>query len=84
MPSSHHREDSTDPDLLDQEAAVIGLTFNPVSPTFLTFEPSAFLRPFDARDIRTEEQFFMLPSDIVRNASISAYVKIEPIVPLID
>ncbi len=34
--------------------------------------------------IRTEEQFFMLSSDIVRNASISAYVKIEPIVPFID
>jgi pimeloyl-ACP methyl ester carboxylesterase len=43
-------EDSTNPDLLNQEAAALGSTFNPVPPAFLTFEPSAFLRPFDARD----------------------------------
>jgi pimeloyl-ACP methyl ester carboxylesterase len=43
-------EDSTNPDLLNQEAAALGSTFNPVVPAFLTFKPSAFLRPFDTRD----------------------------------
>ncbi len=43
-------DDSTNPDLLNQEAAALGSTFNPVPPTFLTFEPTAFLRPFDTRD----------------------------------
>jgi pimeloyl-ACP methyl ester carboxylesterase len=42
--------DSTNPDLLNQEAAALGSTFNPVPPAFLTFEPTAFLRPFDTRD----------------------------------
>ena len=43
-------EDSTNPDLLNQEAAALGSTINPVPPAFLTFKPSAFLRPFDTRD----------------------------------
>jgi pimeloyl-ACP methyl ester carboxylesterase len=43
-------ENSTNPDLMNQEAAALGSTFNPVPPAFLTFEPTTFLRPFDARD----------------------------------
>jgi len=48
-------EASTNPDLLNQEAAALGPTFNtlgqgPVPPAFLTFEPTRFLRPFDARN----------------------------------
>ena len=43
-------DDSTNPDLMNQEAAALGSTFNPVAPAFLTFEPTAFLRPFDTRD----------------------------------
>ena len=48
-------ENSTNPDLLNQEAAALGPTFNtlgqgPVPPAFLTFEPTRFLRPFDAQD----------------------------------
>ncbi len=42
--------DSTNPDLLNQEAAALGSTFNPVPPAFLAFEPTTFLRPFDTRD----------------------------------
>ena len=43
-------DDSTNPDLLNQEAAALGSTFNPVPPAFLTFQPTVFLRPFDTRD----------------------------------
>lgn len=48
-------EDSTNADLLNQEAAALGPTFNTlghgsVPPAFLTFEPTRFLRPFDARN----------------------------------
>ena len=48
-------ENSTNPDLMNQEAAALGPTFNtlgdgPVPPAFLNFEPTTFLRPFDARD----------------------------------
>lgn len=43
-------DNSTSPDLLNQEAAALGSTFNPVPPAFLTFEPTRFLRPFDARN----------------------------------
>jgi hypothetical protein len=41
---------STDPSLMNQEAAVFGSTFNPVPPAFLSFEPTPFLRPFDIRN----------------------------------
>jgi hypothetical protein len=58
--SSQHREDSTDPDLLNQEAAALGLSFNPVPPAFLTFEPIAFPQPFDARD--TENGSTVVPA----------------------
>jgi pimeloyl-ACP methyl ester carboxylesterase len=48
-------ENSTNPDLLNQEAAALGPTFNtlghgPVPPAFFTFEPTRFLRPFYAQD----------------------------------
>ena len=48
-------ENSTNPELLNQEAAALGPTFNtlgqgPVPPAFFKFEPTRFLRPFDARN----------------------------------
>lgn len=48
-------EASTNTDLLNQEAAALGPTFNTlgqgsVPPAFLTFQPTTFLRPFDARN----------------------------------
>jgi pimeloyl-ACP methyl ester carboxylesterase len=43
-------DDSTNPDLLNQEAAALGSTFNTLPPAFLKFEPTRFLRPFDARN----------------------------------
>ena len=43
-------ENSTNPDLLNQEAAALGSTFNPAPPAFFNFEPTRFLRPFDAQD----------------------------------
>jgi hypothetical protein len=41
---------STDPSLMNQEAAALGSTFNPAPPAFLAFEPTPFLRPFDVRN----------------------------------
>jgi len=44
-------DDSTNPDLLNQEAAALGSTLNlNVLSAFLNFEPTVFLRPFDARN----------------------------------
>ena len=43
-------ENSTNPDLLNQEAAALGPTLNLAPPAFFTFEPTRFLRPFDAQD----------------------------------
>jgi len=43
-------DDSTNPDLLNQEAAALGPTLNIVPPAFLNFEPTPFLRPFDVRN----------------------------------
>jgi hypothetical protein len=43
-------DNSINPDLLNQEAAALGTTFNPAPPAFLKFEPTTFLRPFDARN----------------------------------
>jgi len=40
-------DDSTNPDLLNQEAAALGQTLNPVPPALFNFEPTVFLRPFD-------------------------------------
>ena len=41
---------STNPGLLNQEAAALGPILNIVPPAFLNFEPTVFLRPFDARN----------------------------------
>lgn len=41
---------STDPSLMNQEAAALGSTFNPAPSAFLSFEPTPFLRPFDIRN----------------------------------
>jgi len=40
---------STDPSLMNQEAAALGSTLNVAPPAFFTFEPTPFLRPFDLR-----------------------------------
>jgi pimeloyl-ACP methyl ester carboxylesterase len=42
---------STDPALLNQEAAALGSQLNVAPPAFLDFQPAVFLRPFDARDL---------------------------------
>lgn len=48
---------STNPDLMNQEAAAFGPTYNvlppstaPVPSAFLAYQPAVFLRPFDARN----------------------------------
>jgi len=41
---------SPNPGLLNQEAAALGPILNIVPPAFLNFEPTVFLRPFDARN----------------------------------
>lgn len=49
-----HRLDSgrwdatTDPTLMNQEAAALGSSFNPAPPAFIPFRPTRFLRPFFA------------------------------------
>jgi len=40
---------STNPALMNQEAAALGPTLNPVPPAFINFQPTVFLRPFDIR-----------------------------------
>src|SRR5436305_6441069 len=42
-------ENSTYPQRQNQEAAALGSTFNPAPPAFFKFEPTRFLRPFDAQ-----------------------------------
>ena len=39
-------DDTTDPDLMNQEAAALGSTLNVAPPSFLNFRPTRFLRPF--------------------------------------
>lgn len=39
-------DDSTDPALMNQEAATFGSTLNPLPPAFFAFKPALFLRPF--------------------------------------
>jgi pimeloyl-ACP methyl ester carboxylesterase len=41
---------STNPTLMNTEAAALGSTYNPAPPSFLTFSPTVFLRPFDIRN----------------------------------
>lgn len=36
---------------LNDQAAALGPAYNPLPPSFLTFHPTTFLRPFDIRDI---------------------------------
>jgi pimeloyl-ACP methyl ester carboxylesterase len=40
---------STDPALMNQEAAALGPNLNNVPPAFINFQPTVFLRPFDIR-----------------------------------
>ncbi len=47
-------DDSTDPGLMNSEASALGATYNyyppnPTPPAFIKFEPTVFLRPYDAR-----------------------------------
>ena len=42
---------STNPHLLNQEAAALGPALNPAPPAFLNFTPTRFLRPFDVRNL---------------------------------
>lgn len=39
-------EDTTSPDLMNSEAAAFGPAFNLAPPSFITFQPASFLRPF--------------------------------------
>lgn len=48
-------DDSTNPDLLNQEATTLGSTLNIVPPAFLAFRPTVFLRPFDARQQESDD-----------------------------
>lgn len=43
--------DSTNTNLLNQEAAALDPSLNIAPPAFITFEPATFLRPFDARNL---------------------------------
>jgi hypothetical protein len=43
--------DSTDPALLNQEAAALGPHLNIAPPAFLDFQPTVFPRPFDTGDL---------------------------------
>lgn len=43
-------DDTTDPALMNQEAAALGPTFNIASPSFIHFKPAPFLRPFTVTD----------------------------------
>ena len=36
--------------VLNQEAAALGATFNPVPPAFIDYQPAMFLRPYDVRN----------------------------------
>lgn len=43
-------DDSTDPTLMNQEAAALGPTLNVAPPAFIDFKPAQFLRPFAIPD----------------------------------
>jgi pimeloyl-ACP methyl ester carboxylesterase len=43
-----HWDDTTDPGLMNSEAAAYGATYNPAPPSFIKFEPTVFLRPYYA------------------------------------
>ena len=42
--------DTTDPTLMNTEAAALGSTLNTAPPSFISFTPTVFLRPFDVRN----------------------------------
>jgi len=42
---------STNPELLNKEAATFGANLNPAPPAFLAYTPTPFLRPYDARNV---------------------------------
>ena len=42
--------DTTDPGLMNAEAAALPPSLNPAPPAFISFQPTMFLRPFDARN----------------------------------
>ena len=42
---------STSPDALNAQASALGLFFNIAPPSFISFQPAQFLRPFDIRNV---------------------------------
>jgi pimeloyl-ACP methyl ester carboxylesterase len=50
-----HWGDSTQPSRMNSAAAALGSTFNIAPAAFVTYHPSVFLRPFDARNIGEDE-----------------------------
>ncbi len=44
-------DNTTNPAHMNQEAAALGPTLNPVPPAFINFTPTVFLRPFDIRNV---------------------------------
>ncbi len=42
---------TTQPSAMNAEAAALGAAFNPAGPSFIQFQPSVFMRPFDARNL---------------------------------
>jgi pimeloyl-ACP methyl ester carboxylesterase len=51
-----HWGDSTSPTHMNSLATALGPTFNSAPASFVTFHPSVFLRPFDARNIEGGEE----------------------------
>jgi len=51
-----HWGDSTSPTHMNALATALGPTFNDAPASFVTFHPSVFLRPFDARNIEGGEE----------------------------
>jgi pimeloyl-ACP methyl ester carboxylesterase len=42
---------TTQPSAMNGAAAALGAAFNPAGPAFIQFQPSVFMRPFDARNL---------------------------------
>lgn len=42
---------TTQPSAMNGAAAALGAAFNPAGPSFIQFQPSVFMRPFDARNL---------------------------------
>jgi pimeloyl-ACP methyl ester carboxylesterase len=45
----------TDPTTMNSQALNLGVGFNVAPPSFITFRPGQFLRPFDVRDVNAED-----------------------------